>query len=125
MDYLLRNVTSDGTSLARCHFYVVVFNILSLSSIFVSLITIGHGVFLLGFILPVTLFTFWTLLTISFPMFRKFSAVISLNIYSGPLSLSSSVAPIVQMLVHLMLSQGSLRLSHFFPFFLLCSALQQ
>ena len=92
---------------------IVVFNILSLSSIFVSLITISHSVFLLGFILPGTLCTSWTLFTISFPMFRKFSAIISSNIFSGSLSLSSSGAPIMQILVHLMLFQRSLRLSLF------------
>ena len=38
-----------------CHFFLVAFNILSLSLIFVSLSTMGLGVFLLEFILPGTL----------------------------------------------------------------------
>ena len=59
-----------------------------LSLIFVSLITMCLDVFLLGFILPGTLCAFWTYLTISFLMFRKFSAIISSNIFSGPFSLS-------------------------------------
>ena len=40
-----------------------------------------------------------------------------LNIFSGPLSLSSSGTPVMQMLVHLMLSQRSLSL-HLFLFIL-------
>ena len=40
---------------AICHFSLVVFNILPLSSIFVSLITMCLVVFLRGFILPGTL----------------------------------------------------------------------
>ena len=38
-----------------CHFSLVAFNILSLSLIFIILITMCLGVFLLGFILPGTL----------------------------------------------------------------------
>ena len=55
-----------------CHFPLVVFNVVSLSLIFVSVITMCLGVFLLGFVLPGTLCASWTWLTISFPMFRKF-----------------------------------------------------
>ena len=56
-------------------------------------------------------------------MFGKFSAVISSNVFSSPFSLSPSGTPIMQVLVHLMLSQRSLRLSSllfslfFFPIF--------
>ena len=57
------------------------------SLIFVSLITICLGVFLLGFILPRALCASWTGLVIFFPMLGKFSASISSNIFSGPLSL--------------------------------------
>ena len=78
-----------------------------------SLITVCLAVFLLGFILPGTLCASWTWLTISFPMFGKFSAIISSNIFSGPFSLYSSGNPIIQMLLCLMLSQRSLRLSSF------------
>ena len=38
-----------------CHFYLVAFNIFSVSLIFVSLITVCLSMFLLGFILPRTL----------------------------------------------------------------------
>ena len=84
-----------------CHFSLVAFNILSLSLIFVSLVTMCLGVFLLGFILPGPLAS-WTWQTTSFPMFGKFSAIISSNIFSGPFSLSSpSGTPIMRMFVHL------------------------
>ena len=76
-----------------CHFSCVAFNILSLSLIFVSFITMYLGVLLLGFILSGTLCVSWTLLTISFPMLRKFSAIISSNIFSAPFSLSSLSDP--------------------------------
>ena len=61
---------------------------------------------------------FLTWLAISFPTFRNFSAIISSNIFSCPFSLChSSGTPIMRMLVHLMLSQRSLRLSSFHSFF--------
>ena len=44
-------------------------------------------VFLLVFILPGTLWAFWTWLTVYFPMSGNFSADISSNIFSGPFSL--------------------------------------
>ena len=46
-------------------------------------------VFLLGIILPGTLFSPWSWLTVSFPMFGKFLALMSSNIFSGPFSLLS------------------------------------
>ena len=96
-----------------CHFSLVAFNILSLSLIFVSLITICLGVFLPGILCAA-----WVYLTISFPMLGKFSATISSNIFSGRFFFSSpSGTPIMQMLVGLMLSQGSVRLSFFFTLF--------
>ena len=107
-----------------CHFSLVAFNIFSLSLIFVNLITMCLGVFLLGFILPGTLFASWTQLTVSFPMLGNFSAIITSNIFSGPFTFSSlSGTPIMRMLVHLMLSQRSLRLSSFLfiLFSLFCS----
>ena len=64
------------------------------------------GVFLLGFILPGTLCTSRTSLTISFPMLGKFSATVSSNIFSGPFSLFSSECYNVS-LVCLMLSQST------------------
>ena len=73
-----------------CLFFpLVAFNNLSLSLIFVSLITVCLGVFLLGFILPGTLCAYWTWLTDSFPMLGKLSDIISSNIFSGPYSFSS------------------------------------
>ena len=103
-----------------CHFSLVAFNIFSLSLIFVNLITLCLSVFLLGFILPGTLCASWTWLTVSFPMLAKFSAIIPSNIFSGTFSLSyPSGTHIMQRLVHLMLSQKSLRLSSFL--FILCS----
>ena len=95
-----------------CLFSLVAFNILSLSLIFVHLIIMCLGVFLLWFILLGTLCASWTWLTISFSMLGKFSAIISSNIFSGPFSFSSGTH-IIWMLVHLMLSQRSLRLSSF------------
>ena len=92
------------------------------SLIFVSLIIVCLGVLLLGFILPGTLCASWTWLTISFPMFGKFLAIISSNIFSGPFSTPSGT-PIMRMLVCLMLFQISLRLSSFlfFHFSMFCS----
>ena len=69
-------------------FFLVAFSILSLSLIFVSLITVCLN--LLGFVLPGTLCASWTWLTISFPMLRMFSAIISSNIFSDPFSLHFS-----------------------------------
>ena len=80
------------------------------------------GMFLLGFILYGTLYFLY--LTISFTMLGKFSTIISSNIFSDPLLFSSSSGtPIIQMVVRLMLSQRSLRLSSilFILFSLFCS----
>ena len=97
-----------------CPFPLVTFNILSLSLIFVSLITLCFDVFLLGFILPGTLCASWIWLIISFPMLGNFSALISSNIFSGPFSLSyPSVTLIMRMRVCLLLFQRPLKLSSF------------
>ena len=69
------------------------------------------SVFLLGFILSGNLWTSWTWLTISFPLLEKFSAIIFANFFSSPSSLFFFWDPYNQMLVHLMLSQSSVRLS--------------
>ena len=87
------------------------------------LITMCLSLFLLEFSLYGTLCTSWTWVAISFPMLGKFSTIISSNIFSGPYSLSSpSETPKMPMLLCLMLSQRSLRLSSFlfilFSFFL-------
>ena len=72
-----------------CYFSLVAFNDFSLSLIFVDLITMCLGVFLLGFILPGTLCTSWTWMAISFPTLGKFSTIISSSIFLGPFSLLS------------------------------------
>ena len=77
-----------------------------------------------GFILYGTLLGYWTWVAISSPMLRMLLTIISSNIFSHPFFLStSSETPIIQMLVHLMLSQQSLRLYLFLfiMFSLLCS----
>ena len=90
-----------------CYFSVATFNIFSLYLIFDSLINMCLGVSLLGFILYGSLFASWTWLTISFPILGNFSIIISSNIFSVRFFSSSfSGTPIIQMLVHLMLSQS-------------------
>ena len=94
-----------------CCLCLAAFNIFSFCLIRVSLINMCLGMFLLGFILYGTLH--FLDFIISFPMLGKFSNIISSKMLS---ILSFSVLlPIIQMLVHLILSQKSLRL--FFSFF--------
>ena len=72
-------------------FSLVAFNIISLTLLFVSLIAMYLSVFLLEFILPETLDSgIW--LTISFHMLGKFSAIMSSNIFSAPISVSCNSA---------------------------------
>ena len=107
-----------------CWFSLATFNSFYWYLIFDSLINMCLGMFLLGFILYGTLCTSWTWLTISFPMSVKFSTIISSNIFSDPFFFSSSSGmPILWMLLHLMVSQRSLRLSSilFILFSLFCS----
>ena len=95
-----------------CFFCLADFNILSLCLVFVSLISMCLGMFLLGFILCGTLPASWTWLSISFPMLGKFSTIISSKIFPYPFFFSSSSGiPIIRMLEHLILSQRSLSLS--------------
>ena len=113
-----------------CCFSLVAYNIFSLSLIFVSLITMCLGMrHLLEFIFPGTLCASWTWLTISFPMFRKFLAIISSNIFLSPFSLPSPSGTLVmQMLVCLIvlrLSRGLVVCLHLFSFFFLYSVRQQ
>ena len=107
-----------------CCFSLVAFNSLSLCLVFVSLISMCLGMFLLGFILYVTLCASWTWLTVSFSSVGKFSTIISSKIFSYPFSFYSSGTPIIRMLVCLTWSQKSLRLSSalFILFTLFCSS---
>ena len=67
-----------------------------------------------------------TWMNISFPMLGEFLAIMSSNIFLGPFSLSSpSGTPLMQILVHLMLPQKSLRLPSIFSLFFLYSIFQQ
>ena len=92
-------------------FSLAAFNILSLGLVFVSLI-MCLGVFLLGFILYGTLCVSWTWLTISFSILGKFSIIISSKIFSYPFFFFPFYeTPVIWMLVCLILSQRSLRLS--------------
>jgi len=106
-----------------CCFPLAAFNSLSLCLLFVSLISLCLGVFLCGFILYRTLCASWIWLTISFSLLGKFSTIISSKFFSYPFFFSSSSGtPIIRMLVHLILSQKSLRLSSvlFILFTLFC-----
>ena len=95
-----------------CCFSLAAFHILSLCLVFVSLISMCLGIFLLGFILYRTLCASWTWLTIFFSILGKFSTIISSKIFSYPFFFSSySVTPIIRMLVCLIWSQRSLRQS--------------
>ena len=106
-----------------CCLSLAAFNILSLCLVFVSLISMWLGVFLLGFILYGTFCASWTWLTIFFSMLGEFSTIISSKIFSYPFFFPSSEIPIIQMLVCFILSQRSLRLSSLFIilFILFCS----
>ena len=87
-------------------FSFAAFNILSLCLVFVSLISMCLGVFLLGFILYGTLYASWTWLTISFFMLGKISTIVSSTIFSFPFFFSSSSGTsIIQIMVHLILFQ--------------------
>ena len=82
------------------------------------------GTFLLEFTLYGTLCVSWTWLTISSSMLGKFSTIISSK-FSHTLSFSLLLGPpIIQMLVRLILSRRSLRLSLvlFILFILFCSS---
>ena len=107
-----------------CCSSLVAFNILSLCLVFISLINMGLGMFLLGFNLYGTFCLSWTWLTISFSMLGKFSTYL-FKIFSYPFFFSSSSGtPIIWMLMHLIWSQRSLRLfsTLFILFTLFCSS---
>ena len=76
------------------------------------LISMCLGEFLLEFILYGTLCAFWTWMTISLAILDNLSTIISSKFFSYPFFFSSSSGtPIIQILVSLILSQRSLRLS--------------
>ena len=106
-----------------CCFSLPAFNICSLCLIFVNLINMCIGVFHLGFILFGTHWVSWTCVTISFPIWGKFSAIIASSIFSWPFFLSSSWTLIIQMLGLFTLSQRSMRLSSFILILFLFSSL--
>ena len=107
-----------------CCFSLAAFNVCSLCLIFVNLINMCLGVFCLGFILFETLWVSWTWVMISFPILGNFH-LLSPQVFSHGLFLSSSGTPMIWMLGHFTLSQRSLRLSSFllilFSFFLSAS----
>ena len=96
-------------------FFLVAFNISSLSLTFVRLITVCLTVFLPAFILPGTDCASLIQVTVSFPRLGKFQ-LLSLQIFSQVLSFSPppSGTLTVRMLLHLKLSQRSLGLCSFF-----------
>ena len=104
-----------------CCFSLVAFNILSLCLVFVSLISLCLGVFLLGFIL------YGTLCPSGFDYFLfHVGRIFNYNLLKNfliPFFFSSSGTPIIRMSVHLIWSQRSLRLSSalFILFTLFCS----
>ena len=92
-------------------YVICYFNIVSLTLIFVTLITMCLGVFLLGFILPGTLCASCWLCPS--PCSGRFQ-LLSLQTFSQVLSLSLLLLGLLMwMSVHLMLSERSLRLSSF------------
>ena len=78
---------------SSCMFFVafplLLFIFFSLHLIFVSLLNMCLGLFLLEFILYGTLWASWTCLAISFVILREFSTIISSNIFSNSFILSS------------------------------------
>ena len=105
------NLTAVPLYVIFC-FSLVAFNIFSLFLILVSLINMYIGVFLLGLILYGIRCTSGFERVIPFPCQGKFW-LLALQIFSlPPFSLSPPFGtPLIQMLVHLMLSQSSLKLS--------------
>ena len=96
-----------------CWFSLTAFNIFPLCLIFVSLINMCLGMFLLECMLYGTLCSSWTWVSVSFPMLGKFSAYSLFNYFLGPFVSFPSETPIMWMLVCLMLSQRFLRLASF------------
>ena len=92
-------------------FSLVAFNIFSLYLIFVTWITMCLSVFLLGLIVYKPLHSL-DLGNVFFPMLRKFSAIISSDIFSSPFSPYSLSRTLLKLiLMCLIVSQRSLQLS--------------
>ena len=111
----------------NCCFSLAVFNIFSLHLIFVSLINMCLGVFLLGFVLYGTLCTSCTRLTLSLPILGKFSSVVSSNIFSVPFFFlfffwDPYNSDVVEFNVVPEVSEIVLNSFHFFFFVLLCGS---
>ena len=66
-----------------CCFSLAAFNILSLYLVFVSLISMCLGMFLLGFILYEIVYSSWNWLTVSFPTLEKFLTIIYSKFFSN------------------------------------------
>ena len=91
--------------------FLAAFSILSLS--FAILMTVCFDVFLFGFIMFETPFVSWTWMSVSFPRLGSFQ-LFHFHVFSWLLSLfSPSMTPKTWMLVYLMLSQRSPKLSSF------------
>ena len=107
-----------------CCFSLIAFDILSLCLTSASLISMCLEIFLLRFVWYGALCASWTCLTISFSSLGKISTLVpsKLSPYCFFLS-SSSGTPMVGILIHLILSQISLRVSSvlFLLFTLFCS----
>ena len=93
---------------------LAIFKILSLSLTFGILSMMCLGVILFGSILFGTLYASWTYMSISSPKLGKFSLIIFSNKFSVSCSSSSSGTSVIQILVHLKMSQRLLSLSLFF-----------
>ena len=99
-----------------CHFSLVAFNI--------SVFHFCQFDYYVSQCVPLWVYPAWDslcfldLVDYCFPMFGKFSPIISSDIFSGPFS--SSGTPIMQILVCLMLFQMSLRLSSFLFILFFC-----
>ena len=96
-----------------CCFSFAAFNIFSLCLIFVSLIYMCLSIIFFGFILYGTLWVSWKWVASSFPMLGQFLTIISSKIFPYAFFFSSSENPVIWMLVSLLLSQKSLRVSSF------------
>ena len=104
-----------------CCFSLADFNTVSLYLVLISLISMCLGMILLYG----ALCSSWTWLNISFSMLGKFTTIMSSKFFLYPFLLSSySGTPIIWILVYLIWSQRSLRLSSdlFVLFTLFCSS---